>query len=110
MTQLLRAEVLKLRTTRLWIVLLGVSVAVVALIVVAILASNPGTDPEARALHDLETVAFEYVPNEEGGPILTGDCRMEVPSESFGGNVNERITSDFEFAVVGEITRTWPAP
>jgi ABC-type transport system involved in multi-copper enzyme maturation permease subunit len=54
---LVRAEVLKLRTTRLWIVLLGASVAVVALIVVAVLASTPGGDPEARALHDLKTVA-----------------------------------------------------
>lgn len=57
MIQLVRAEVLKLRTTRLWIVLLGVSVAVVGLIVVAVLASTPGGDPEARALHDLKTVA-----------------------------------------------------
>ena len=57
MITLVRAELLKLRTTRLWIVLLGVGVAVVALIVVAVLASTPGTDPEARALHDLTTVA-----------------------------------------------------
>ena len=57
MITLVRAEVLKLRTTRLWIVLLGVSVAVVGLIVVAVLASTPGRDPEARALHDLNTVA-----------------------------------------------------
>jgi ABC-2 type transport system permease protein len=55
--QLLRAELLKLRTTRLWIVLLGVAVAVVGLIIVAVLASTPGRDPEARALHDLKTVA-----------------------------------------------------
>jgi ABC-2 type transport system permease protein len=55
--QLVRAEVLKLRTTRLWIVLLVVSVAVVGLIVVAVLASTPGGDPDARALHDLKTVA-----------------------------------------------------
>jgi ABC-2 type transport system permease protein len=54
---LVRAELLKLRTTRLWIVLLVVSVAVVGLIVVAVLASTPGRDPDARALHDLTTVA-----------------------------------------------------
>lgn len=59
--------------------------------------------------HDLETVAFEYVPNTaDGGPTLTGQCRLEVPSESFGGDVNTRITSDFEFAIVGDVTRTWP--
>ena len=59
--------------------------------------------------HDLETVAFEYVPNTtDGGPTLTGQCRLEVPGESFGGDVNVRITSDFEFAIVGDVTRTWP--
>jgi hypothetical protein len=59
--------------------------------------------------HDLETVAFEYVPNSaDGGPTLTGQCRLEVPGESFGGDVNTRITSDFEFPIVGEVTRTWP--
>ena len=59
MITLVRAELLKLRTTRLWLVLLVASVAVVGLIVVAVLASNPGpnTDPQDRALHDLKTVA-----------------------------------------------------
>ena len=56
MITLIRAELMKLRTTRLWLVLLVVSVAVVGLIVVAVLASSPD-DPEARALHDLKTVA-----------------------------------------------------
>ncbi len=56
MITLVRAELMKLRTTRLWLVLLVVSVAVVGLIVVAVLASSPD-DPEARALHDLKTVA-----------------------------------------------------
>lgn len=60
--------------------------------------------------HDLETQAFEYVPNPGGGgPTLTGSCRLKVPAESFGGDVNTRITSDFEFNVIGEITRTWAA-
>jgi hypothetical protein len=59
--------------------------------------------------HDLEVLPFEYVPNTvDGGPTLTGDCRVEVPGESFGGDVNTRITSDFEFPIVGEVTRTWP--
>lgn len=57
MIRLVRAELLKLRTTRLWLVLLVVAVAVVGLIVVAVLATKPGSDPEARALHDLKTVA-----------------------------------------------------
>ena len=54
---LVRAEVLKLRTTRLWIVLLGVSVAVVGLDRRRGPGLRPGGDPEARALHDLNTVA-----------------------------------------------------
>jgi ABC-type transport system involved in multi-copper enzyme maturation permease subunit len=56
---LVHAELLKLRTTRLWIVLLVASVAVVGLIVIAVLASNPGpnTDPQDRGLHDLTLVA-----------------------------------------------------
>ncbi len=56
MIRLTGVELLKLRTTRLWIVLLSVTVAVVALIVVAVLAS-PAHEPQARALHDLTTVA-----------------------------------------------------
>ena len=59
MITLIRAELVKLRTTRLWLVLLVSSVAVVGLIVFAVLASNPGrgTDPQDRGLHDLNTVA-----------------------------------------------------
>ncbi len=40
MIRLVRVELLKLRTTRLWIVMLAVGVAMVALIVVVVLASN----------------------------------------------------------------------
>lgn len=57
--------------------------------------------------HDLEVVEFTYTPNAEG-PTLTGSCRIEVPAESFGGDVNTRITSDFEFAITTEVTRTAP--
>ena len=56
MIRLTGVELLKLRTTRLWIVLLSVVVGVIALIVVAVLAT-PAHEPEARALHDLATVA-----------------------------------------------------
>lgn len=56
MIRLVRVELLKLRTTRLWIVLLGVTVAVVALIIVAVLATS-SPDPQSQALHDLKTVA-----------------------------------------------------
>ena len=73
MITLVRAELLKLRTTRLWIVLLVVSVAVVGLIVVAVLATNPGTraDPQDRALHDLKTVADVRMLLDIGGIAAT---------------------------------------
>jgi hypothetical protein len=58
--------------------------------------------------HDLEVMAFTYTPNGSAGPTLSGDLRVEVPAETYGGDVNTRITSDFEFAIVGEITRTPP--
>ena len=56
MTRLFGVELLKLRTTRLWVVLLGVAVLIPALIVVAVLAT-PGRDPQSHALHELSTVA-----------------------------------------------------
>ena len=31
---------------------------------------------------------------------------MEVPAETYGGDVNTRITSDFEFFIQGDVTRT----
>jgi ABC-2 type transport system permease protein len=55
-THLVRVELLKIRSTRLWIVLLAAIVAVVALIVIAVLATT-SQDPQAQALHDLRTVA-----------------------------------------------------
>jgi hypothetical protein len=57
--------------------------------------------------NDLTEVSFEYVPNVDG-PTITGTCRIEVPSETFGGDVNTRITSDFEFAITTPVTRTPP--
>jgi ABC-2 type transport system permease protein len=54
--RLVRVELLKVRSTRLWIVLLTAIVGVVALIVFAVLATS-SQDPQARALHDLRTVA-----------------------------------------------------
>jgi hypothetical protein len=59
--------------------------------------------------NDLDVVDFSYVPNATGAPTITGQCRIEVPGETYGGDVNTRVTSDFEFGIVGAITRT-PAP
>ncbi|MET0767367.1 MAG: hypothetical protein ABWY50_06970 [Aeromicrobium sp.] len=58
--------------------------------------------------HDLETVAFEYKPAGDTGPTLTGSLRIEVPSETYGGDVNSRLTSDFEWQLTTALTRTPP--
>ena len=57
--------------------------------------------------HDLEEVAFEYVPN-AAGPTITGTVRLEVPGETYGGDVNSRITSDFEWQCTAPVVRTPP--
>lgn len=57
--------------------------------------------------NDLTEVAFEYTPN-ANGPTLTGTLRIEVPAETFGGDVNTRITSDFEWQLTAPLVRTPP--
>jgi hypothetical protein len=59
-------------------------------------------------LHDLEVVAFEYAPAGAAGPTLAGSLRLEVPGETYGGDVNARITSDFEWQITSTMTRTYP--
>lgn len=54
--------------------------------------------------NDLKVVPFSYTP--ATGTVLTGDCRIEVPGETYGGDVNVRITSDFDFGIIGDVTRT----
>jgi hypothetical protein len=56
--------------------------------------------------NDLLTVDFAYHPTGATGTAITGKCRIEVPSETYGGDVNTRITSDFEFSIIGDVTRT----
>ena len=57
--------------------------------------------------HDLEIVAFEYVPN-AAADTITGQVRVEVPGETWGGDVNTRITSDFEWFIQGDPVFTAP--
>jgi len=57
--------------------------------------------------HDLEEMAFEYMPN-AAGPTLTGTVRIEVPAETYGGDVNTRLTSDFEWTMTNTLVRTPP--
>jgi hypothetical protein len=51
-------------------------------------------------------VPFEYTPNGAAGPTISGNVRIEVPAETYGGDVNVRITSDFEWQIVSGFTRT----
>lgn len=59
-------------------------------------------------LHELEEVAFSYAPNGATGPTLTGTVRVEVPAETYGGDVNTRVTSDFEWQMTQPLVRTPP--
>jgi hypothetical protein len=45
--------------------------------------------------HDLEVVAYEFVPNDTGAPTITGTLQIEIAAETYGGDVNARLTSDF---------------
>lgn len=56
--------------------------------------------------HDLEVVDFSYTPNAAAGPTLSGTLRIEVPGETYGGDVNTRITSDFSWQLTSELIRT----
>src|SRR5262245_40896098 len=70
--------------------------------------------PEADSIiwylwdNNLEEVDFAYTPNPDG-PTLTGKLRLKLPAEFLGGDVNVRLTSDFEWTVTVEPTRTPPA-
>jgi hypothetical protein len=57
--------------------------------------------------NDLDELPFTYTPN-VAGPTLSGTLRVEVPAETYGGDVNTRITSDFEWALTTPLVRTPP--
>ena len=58
--------------------------------------------------HDLEVVAYEYVPNDSTtGASVTGTLMIEIPADTFGGDVNARITSDFAWNLQEKPTFTW---
>lgn len=56
----------------------------------------------------LTTVPFSWQPNITGAPTWEGSVLIEALEE--GGDVNTRITTDFEFDVIGRPTRTYAAP
>ena len=53
----------------------------------------------------LTTVPFTWQPNITGAPSWAGNLLIEALEE--GGDVNTRITTDFEFDIVGKPTRTY---
>ena len=55
--------------------------------------------------NSLETVTFEWAPNIEGAPTWAGSVVIKALEE--GGDVNARLTTDWEFDVVGRPTRTY---
>lgn len=49
---------------------------------------------------------FSWVPNTSLTPVITYAGSVQVRAVEFGGDVAKQNTSDFEFAVVGVVTRT----
>jgi hypothetical protein len=60
--------------------------------------------------HDLEVVAYEFVPNDQGAPTISGTLQIEIPADTYGGDVNARITSDFVWNLQEKPTFTPAAP
>ena len=56
----------------------------------------------------MTTVPFTWTPNIEGAPVWTGECVIVALEE--GGDVNTRITTDFEFDVAGTLDRAYAGP
>jgi hypothetical protein len=59
--------------------------------------------------HALEVVAYEYVPSDPlKSPTITGTLQIEIPGDTYGGDVNSRVTSDFSWNLQEAPTRTYP--
>lgn len=52
--------------------------------------------------NDLEEVDYAYTPNPDSS-TYSGKLRLKMPSEFLGGDVNTRLTSDFEWVIT-----SWP--
>jgi len=53
----------------------------------------------------MQTVDFTWAPNQDGAPTYTGQVVVLALEE--GGDVNVRLTTDFEFDVSGALSRTY---
>jgi hypothetical protein len=60
--------------------------------------------------NDLETVPFEYVPNDYDAPTISGRVTIEIPTETYGGDAGPRLTSDFSWSMPEKPTFTPYAP
>jgi hypothetical protein len=59
--------------------------------------------------NDLAVVQYTYTPNDTTTcPVITGTVMIEIPAETFGGDVNKRITSDFSWNMQEKPTFTPP--
>lgn len=58
-------------------------------------------------LHELEDTPFTFTPNLAGAPVIAGTVTLEVPGDSYGGDVGGQLTSDFSWTIVGDVTRTY---
>lgn len=54
--------------------------------------------------HNGQTVAFDWTPNTVAGAAYDGTCI--VKAVEIGGDAGVQLTTDFEFIVIGEPTRT----
>lgn len=60
--------------------------------------------------HNLETVAFEFVPDDvTTGVTVAGNVQIEIPTDTYGGDVGTRLTTDFTWSIQGDPTRTYAA-
>jgi hypothetical protein len=60
--------------------------------------------------HELEVVAYEFTPADPlSSPTITGTLMLEIPAETYGGDVGKRNTSDFTWSLQESPTRTYPA-
>jgi hypothetical protein len=60
--------------------------------------------------NNLAVVDFEFIPNDvTTGATLTGQVMLEIPAETYGGDVKTRLTSDFAWNIQGAVTRSYGA-
>jgi len=58
--------------------------------------------------NSLAVQEFEFVPNDiTTGATITGSVMLEIPAETYGGDVKARLTSDFAWNIQGAPTRTY---